>query len=462
MEEPGVEGTQDREAHARATRYAQAKRMMVLEGVFVSRAEEAVYAAIDRHVLGKEADDQERAVGPHDCLPFPAGPVVPRYWTRVPPALAPITTGQRCMLAAALLLGDRDAVSERGTTAQSALTGLVRLSFREWIDRHPELVSEDGAAVSNAMLLTIVRTATANSRELRKDDFRDVMHYRENFARAGRYERSQLRKGKLSDPPAFGKSALACECDECSASHSGSAARDTEVERVLNEPYGQWRLLSGFFLNQLHSLLAWGGDSYGARNSGKEERSTLHSSVLSILSFIALGEGVGSLEAIGLLSVLPRLEGYGEHAGDGVAAVSDVPYCFVPGAIGDTKEALSDALRYLANQVDAWSIAPRVAALAQEVAAVLTDPAFVRHADMTEDVCRQYVHHYDHLRSARGGFEASAGLRWLLPRNTRLRAYFNWMRERGLGMTLASQLDQNPPREPLLSVGVHAPGGHRE
>lgn len=454
-------------------RAAEVARKKIAERVSLGPIEEAACKKIVAHVFGEPTASLPQPMSFHDCLPFPAGPIVPRYWTEEQPALGPITTGQRCELAVTLLAHDYLAVNERadvvtrrvhggliearGTPMQSALTKLSRLAFREWYDRHPAVTTEqDGAGALNCMLYTIGSIASAGE----PGYIDEVLKYRDKFSRAIRHERRKLLDRSPLDRPAFGSRSVWSECHECRCPDFDSPERHPRVESLLRQRDGQWRLLSGLFLNQLHSLLVWHGDTYGARGSDKGERSTLHAAVLRMLGFIAAGDGVGSLEAIGLLSVLSRLEGFAMHSGNGVPVLTDVPPCFVPGAIGDTDEALADCLRYLANHPQTCSMASNVASLAQELAAALTDPAFVRHADVTSAACTQYVNHYDHTRPALKGlqeFRRARGLWWALPRNTRLRAYFNWMKDRGLSIALSSShCLQAPACGPLMVVANRA------
>ena len=457
----------------RVLRAAEAARKYIAERVSLDAVKEAACKKIAEHVFGLPVDRLPEATVCHDCLPFPAGPLVPRYWTEERPALGQITTGQRCELAAALLAhdylevneradvvirrGDGDRIEARGTPMQSALTKLSRLAFREWYDRHPTLTTEqEGAGALNSMLFTIGSIASAGE----PGYIDEVIKYRAKFSRAIRHERRKLLDRSPLDRPAFGSRSLWSQCYECRRPDFERPERHPKVESLLKQRDGQWRLLSGLFLNQLHSLLVWQGDTYGARGSDKGERSTLHAAVVRILGFIATGDGVGSLEAIGLLSVLSKLEGFAMHSGNGVPILTDVPPCFLPGAIGDTNEALADCLRYLANHPQTCSMASNVASLAQEVAATLTDPAFVRYANVTFAACTQYVNHYDHTRPALKGleeFRRASGLWWALPRNTRLRAYFNWMKERGLSIALSSShCLQAPAGVPLVAVANRA------
>lgn len=382
--------------------------------------------------------------------PFPAGPVIPP----TSPLLPGLGARQRAQLALALLIVEHGRTYDQ-RNPKTPFTTLIADGTLEWALHHPNATARlDASAVksehpASAVLHGWLALGVA-SRDTQAEqavvDFTKRLNNRHNRGRDTLQADLPYRPGSLgvAGSPATPAGTVAMPATPAAVAGNGHPA----VDEMLAKPGGGWLLLALYFLKQLHGHLGWQPN----RNNRAEAAHALYDPVLRLLTLIARTRSADrhAAAAAGLASALPHLAPYWQLAGAGAYRPDDLPGCFVPEALAPADAIRRQALRHLQRRPRLQAQLAAVHALAQDVAASLTDLAVAARIDLVADDHGYLANHYIEclwqwkqvLKSqvptetrASPAFARDA----LMPRMHRLRALASWMHVAGAQAVRAAQ-----------------------
>ena len=328
----------------------------------------------------------------HDCLPFPAGPLVPRECTQ-DPAPAHRSTGQAANLAAALLAHEITS-KEGAANPKTRLTTLMSHSAIAWATRHSDLQDPSIATgqphPAKAMLQALYELrANPAHRHLRHDV--EVEFFK-------RFQlRLRLRPPPKNKPNAEPKDALVnvaytapayrCTCFDPDAGQPLPKPQPPSlgyeaVAQLLDHPGAEWWLLARVFLVLLHSHLGW--ITPGRGNATKQESQALHRPAAQLLTrrAMALAGGSGPDDGPVAAGVAAGLAWPFPQSARSLRKQLPAP---VADTLPDEPEAVLSKALGLQPEGTGWhgfavTHLPAVARLARDVAADLTTPALAPHS----------------------------------------------------------------------------------
>jgi hypothetical protein len=416
----------------------------------------------------------------HTCLPFPAGPVVPREYSS-PRRNDEFGSSAASRAAAALKLVGRDyddTTSRLESTAtrvnpKSALAGLMRDSFAEFYTRHAEIgLFDESLPVEDQLLTALVSLGPGQADELLAEEYLRRFEQRRTKPRNSKAKTAssepvadQLSTEKATNSrniPAehlpYSSPRYGCTCGgigalaDCLQGFTGTSnpsiqsKPDAYVSEVLAMKDGDWLLLSLFFLKQFHSHLAW-----VPTDSHLKVAQPFYNVMLRQLEQLARrGYAVAwAGTAAGLQQCLPRLGPYLAPQSRAVRlpAATAAPECFRPDWLGDRQSSLEEACVLLASHGELAAMALDADALALEMAARMTDPTTALQIGLSGTALGYLTNPYDKTAKAllkaatqAGQGLAPSGLNMspdfalsdFQPRVKRLLSYVNWMTLRGL------------------------------
>jgi hypothetical protein len=336
----------------------------------------------------------------HTCLPFPAGPIVPREYSaaRHNDEFGP-KASERAAAALILMRSDHERTQTRDNP-KSPLPGLMRDSFVEFHTRHAEMgLFDENSPVEDQLLTALVPLRGGGQEKAAVEEFlrrfgqrrtkpansKDKKAPGEPVAERQANENAINSRNVPAERLPYSAPRYGCTCGGSRA----TAARlqgltspvspptpsnsDTYVQAVLNIEDGDWVLLSLLFLKQFHSHLAW-----APAESRMEKAQPFYKVMLQQLEHLARrGYAVAwAGTAAGLQQCLPRLGPYLAPPGRAVKlpAATAAPECFRPDRLADRRTSLEQVCVLLAGHGQLAAMALDVDALALEVAARMTDP----------------------------------------------------------------------------------------
>jgi len=398
----------------------------------------------------------------HHCLPFPAGPVIPRRDTKLNGStrLKP-SNHQRAKAGLALIAAEMRRKVDAAAGAEAArdrpnpkspLTRLLEQSLLEWASRHAGSsllgpMEEESTAVP--LLAALHHLADAKGALMAErialnaaSDGTNELIARMNHMQ-GRGDQSPLRSLAYRAPQ------YGCTCQQALQPDAPEPSEHRFIQQVLDLPEGEHLLLGLFFLKQLHSHLAW-----APHRQWHPDSINLYGPVLAVLHAQAEANDAGAYSptAAALLRGLPRLHPYFANKAMGVGLSALRPNCFWPGLLDEHDAALAEACSLLASYGDLADMAQDADHLAREVAAQLTDPILAKRIGMNSRalsyIASALVKHGKSLKQfVKGGVSNGNPASWidldfardhLQHRLTRLISYSNWMHALD-GPTVAAQ-----------------------
>ena len=395
----------------------------------------------------------------HGCLPFPAGPLVPREVEGAhAPAPGQRSAGHAADVAAAFLAREITRKDD-ATNPKSRLTGLMAHAAIAWATRHPGLQDPEIARAkphpANAMLQALHALRATEDPAHRRGDVEQAFLARFQL---------RLRPPKADRAPkdaltnvAFTAPAYRCACLDAPVAAEVSPLVPTQgheaVSKLLDHPGAEWWLLARVFLTLLHTHLGWLPAAQG--NATREEAQALHEPAAHLLTWRAIAPAGGSGPDDGPVAA-------GIAAGLGWAVPSNAKGLLkrlpapVADMVPDDPKAVLAAALGLQPPGTGWhgfaaSTLPAVARLARDIAADLTTPAMAMHCGLKGTSYAYLAEHYAarHKQFAKWARDAAAApaaalgkhlgmtLRAsfardaLLPRMPLLQSYCRWMEEDG-------------------------------
>ena len=372
------------------------------------------------------------------CLPFPAGPVIPRYDCHRPsPWLPAVTSAHRAKHAAALLHAEFDHVDDqrkRGTLARQ-----LHLAAGEWQSRHDALALIGGEPLV-ALMRGLGRVVVPS------DPFDQTLPA---LARSAR----DFRRRPMRDEPhkrhldCFGAPAYRCRCTASTPETASNPALPVDTQaglslaRMLGEPDGFWLLQSLLFLKLLHTHLA----VRPVFTYHPKAFDGLYRPVLVLLAHLAQGDGPSAGSACALRRVLRHMAPYfcsadADDADTLSTEFDSLPDWFNPqhpdlDGYAAHHASASLAREGVCGEAEAQALTTEVAALALDVASALTDPQIVPALSLTPAAIRKLS---SSLLERRKEATERAKKRecaqpfdtpLLLSRMTRLATHFEWLAE---------------------------------
>lgn len=397
---------------------------------------------------------------PHS-LPFPAGPLL-RPATAAAGTLA-AADHPRTRLALAVLRQEFEAVQQM-TQPISKLTALVAHSTLDWAAHEPlqaasHANSQPGHGRHPAASLLL---QWENGAGQRGGDRTAAEHAAVNFF--GDNLDNRWSRGRDGPPPALPRPLPAdtvriAGATEPARPASPGGSISPEVDAVLAEPGGGWRLLGCLFLRLWHAQLAW----LPSLVHSASLKQALYAPALQVLQQIARAHGEHAPTAAGLVLSLPRIAPYWEPVNAGAWLPVDLPACFQPELLGPPEAAMKQARRMLAHRPGLARQLDAVQALALDVSALLTDLATEPGLGLA---AAHHAQRESHLRSGgkqwkqalkKGSDADIASLRTdkafaadaLLPRKAQLLTLATWMATRGSAFAHQAARDDALPPLPL-------------
>jgi hypothetical protein len=392
-----------------------------------------------------------RHLADNGCVPFPAGPLVPREHTLgTPPAWR--ATGAAADLACEILAQDL-ADTLMKDNAKSSLSRLLSHPAVGWASHHPALVAgleEHPATAVMRAIYDLRQTAAArHGREV------VLSRWRQNFVTSSRKDR--LDHDGLH-AVAYAAPAYRCSCE---ATHTEpvplaiDASRDPDpaLVHLLEHPGSEWWLMGRLFLKLLHGHLAW----VPATKVGQGEAAALRDRMHQCLLARARAPG-GSAQELADGQAAPGLSAGLDWSLPRKLKVSSLPSALVDCVPHYEAEVLASAVDALAGgevrRARFFEVAiAAVARLARDVAADLTAPQQMLRSGLsgTHYAYLAYAYESRHkgmrrLAAALAGRGADQASRKtavdvrldphfvsqaLQPRMALLKAYTTWMSVRG-------------------------------
>lgn len=320
------------------------------------------------------------------CLPFPAGPVIPRQLTKLPSHGVRIdpTPAQRSSKASADI-AERWEVGldgrKRENLGRDPFVQLVRDSVAEWMTRldmspfAPDLRAHAGRLPLSA-LLDCLQVAGGVSEDVVAlgDAFKKRLKQAQARSRAAAQKKSQAHANETAYL-AYAAPAYVCECGNIESSSPKSPAEvrplyAASVEEALKQPMGDWLLLLAFFLKQVHAHLAFPAKSGRYENT----QAALYAPLRRIVSAIAIRDGPISSVAASLCTL--RLQPHW-HDNGGETLPGGLPSCFRPELLEPAASSLRDCRAHFSGISRGDPVVDRmvidVHTLAREAASLLTD-----------------------------------------------------------------------------------------
>lgn len=309
-------------------------------------------------------------IPPPRSLPFPAGPLL-RPATAAASELA-ASAHQRKQFALAVLRREYEAVHKTEHPI-SKLTGLMAQAVLDWAAHEPQhaapLASPTGEGCHPAAKLLLQWKQGAPLRTTKQSDAENAaaIFFGDNLNARWRHQRD-VAWPWLPHPLTAGTSqAAVLTAEPRTAQVAGDIS--PEVATVLAEPGGGWRLLGCTFLKLLHGELAW----LPTLTHKSEFKQALYEPALQLLQQMARSNAAQRGTAAGLVLALPRIAPYWEPENAGAWRPVDLPACFRPDLLQPQAAVLKQASRLLAHRPGLAKQLDAVQALAQDVAALMTD-----------------------------------------------------------------------------------------
>lgn len=387
----------------------------------------------------------------HQCLPFPAGPVIPRRDTQ-PSSSTRIEPGnhRRARAGLALIVAEMQRKADEAASAKvarqrpnpkSPLTRLLEQSLLEWASRHTgSSLLDPQEQESTAGLLLAALHRLADLRGAPKAEGIDLSAASDGINELIARMSHMRRRGdqSLLDSLPYRAPLYGCTCQQAQQPSVPEPSAHGFVENVLCRPEGEYLLLGLFFLKQLHSHLAW-----APSRQWHPDSANLYFAVLKVLRAQAQANHATacSATATALLRGLPRLHPYFTNTAAGAHLPNLRPACFWPELLDEHDAALDEARSVLAGYGDLADMARDADALAREVAAQFTDPILSKRIGLNRSaltyIASALVKHGRHLKQiVKGGVSNVGPAGWidpdfardhLLHRRTRLISYSSWM-----------------------------------
>lgn len=391
------------------------------------------------------------------CLPFPAGPVVPRFLTRngSPVCSSEYVAADRRKKVANLLSSQAgligDALSSKGS--KNAFTPLLANGVAEWLTRHDddELLGDpdiEGPLTVESLLNGIFGSADYGAAA-------EVFAERiKNSFRLAERTRSDKRKANpesevVALPMGYAAPAYGCACHRAACDGSSyeqiSPRYSGQVEELLLTPDGLWVLLSAFFVKQVHGHLAFPATAHTHSSSQR----SLYEPLRGLVTGAAMPGMALSTVAAGLLLV--PIEPHWKIVGKPAAKLPpNLPSCFHAETLEPCADALRSCRSFLSVHDGLDELVTDVDLLAREMASLLTDYLSADLAGLTNNTYsslrsrlqeqgKDLLHFEGKVASGASwllvtsGFEAP--LDWdfqllTISRQSRLLSYFGWMEGR--------------------------------
>lgn len=419
----------------------------------------------DEGVEAKDPDSKKQAptsIAEHlrscYCLPFPAGPVIPRRITKLP------SPGVRCdpspkerSSSATDDIAERWGLKRNGRAAGCAgnnpLLRLLGDGLAEWVTRHDLTKFADKPRTDTGYpplgdLLNSLEVAGGVVKPvvMLGSEFAGRLE-RAHQARA-RYYRSLTRQEQPSHLDLLAYAAPAYDC-ECGNAKSLTSIPHADVrplyhagaEKVCKETMGgDWLLLLAFFLKQVHSHLAF------PAKHGRHEKSqaALYLPLRRIVSSFAISEGALSSVAAGLCTV--KLQPHWHDGEGGAHLPKGLPSCFVPVRLEPPATALEHCRAHFSGISGGNAVVDQMVidahSLAREAASLLTDSPVAPQLGLTFKTlaghCEEQQRELKTL-SAEGRLPTDAAPTWFVcdveydhwlivaAQTKRLQSYFAWM-----------------------------------
>lgn len=300
------------------------------------------------------------------CLPFPAGPLL-RPATAAASTLA-ATHHERTRLALAVLRREYDDVARTLKKPTSKLTGLMAQGMLAWMVHEPVHAAPhagpqgQGRHPAASLLLDWECWAGTRGADRTTQERAAALFFAGNLDTRWRLKRDV-------SPPA--QALPRAKQNTATAPDSSRNGVSPEVDAVLDEPRGGWRLLACLFLKLFHGQLAW----RPFLDHQSTQQRALYDPALRLLQQLARAGGAHAPTAAGLAVVLPGIAPYWTAGHAGAWLPVDLPSCFLPERLEPSRQALRQARRMLAHRPGLARQLDAVQALAQDVAALLTDLA---------------------------------------------------------------------------------------
>lgn len=309
-------------------------------------------------------------IPPPRSLPFPAGPLL-RPATAAASELA-ASAHQRKQFALAVLRREYEAVHKTEHPI-SKLTGLMAQAVLDWAAHEQQhaapLASPTGQGRHPAAKLLLQWQQGAPGRGASRTIAEEAAAEFFGANLNHRWRREQDVAWPMQPYPltagALHPAALSAE-PRTALAESGISP---EVDAVLAEPGGGWRLLGCTFLKLLHAELAW----LPTRTHRSDLKQALYQPVLQLLQQMARSDAAQHGTAAGLVLALPRIAPYWEPENAGAWLPVGLPACFQPEMLQPQAAVLKQARHLLAHRPGLAKQLDAVQALAQDVAALLTD-----------------------------------------------------------------------------------------
>lgn len=324
------------------------------------------------------------------CLPFPAGPVVPRYDTGKQSLWLPaLTPAQRAAAAVQWLYAHYSSTDDQSSA--SVLTRQIRLAAQEWASRH------DWFALKTPLLALCSSLGHVSLSDQHLDLVLDKLKGSEkDFKKPGRQPSKQPPDPKPYDARAYRCACMAVDTpdDGLGAPATSLAAHDPDsplpldgsdhhhpMAALLALPDGAWTMLTLLFLKLVHTHLA----VEPLAGHHPKRKASLYQPLHQLLVQAAQTSHPLADTACALQRVLYRLAPFNAKPADSGAIDIDasiLPGCFDPN-LPDTEQATdTQAARWLqlgpgGTAQQAQQLVDEVRTLAREVASALTDPNIV-------------------------------------------------------------------------------------
>lgn len=372
----------------------------------------------------------------HHCLPFPAGPVIPRHDCDKPsPWLAAVTSVQRATHAVVVLHAEFD--DERDHRTRGTLARPLHLAAGEWQSRH-NTIPLNGGEPMVALMRGLGRVVVP------PDPLDQAL---DALARSVK----GFKRRPMNDEPhkrhldCFMAPAYRCRCTTPAPEPAPYPASPADLQtpsslaRTLGEPGGFWLLQSLLFVKLLHTHLA----VRPRLIYHPKAFDGLYRPVLVLLTHLAQGDGPSAGSACALRRVMRRMAPYfcSSDAGDADTITPDfdgLPDWFDPRQPDLDGWAAHHAAASFSGdgrcgEAEAQALTAEVGALALEVASALTDPQIVPALPLTPHSLRKLSSSLlERRKEATERAKKNECIQpfdtpLLLSRMTRLAAHFEWV-----------------------------------
>jgi hypothetical protein len=382
-------------------------------------------------------------------MPFPAGPRLPRANSQDAPVIDGLRLNPQRRAALALALLRR----EFGTVAsesKSRLTAQIDVAGVEWASRHPALRTPLPRIETPAVLYALYDVAPPAVDD-RPATLRVIGNLRDSrIPDLRRPKREAAARAVPARLLPFGPGHFPCVCMPHSAEPASEAdAQDLpvasesqreEMRQVQAGDFGEWKLLTAFFLKLVHGHLGLMPSPQPGANSavcvpvmamlGKivYRHPAQHADTLA-LSAAAIALRLETLSPFCSAAGLPRELNF-----------EVLPQCFNPFLLEPEAQATAQARKWLVG-----GEVGEAACLAREVASLLTDPMAAPLLEIGRSESAKLKYRYGntswHPAMQRQPALASHVRDVLKPRATELKQYFSWMEDSGLASVERARTD---------------------